>query len=59
MHEPRFECHVCDPHVWLPIAEMLVHFRVEHDIDIEEDVAKWPDGEWVVVDTTLEPEDFA
>jgi hypothetical protein len=35
---------------------ILGHLRGEHGI--EEELATWPDGEYVVIDKTLEPDDF-
>lgn len=33
------------------------HLRIVHDF--HEKPAEWPDGSPVIIDTTLEPEDFA
>ena len=49
-------CNLCRPPKPMPLDEILVHLRVEHDWD--EEPATWPDGELVIVDTTLEPSDF-
>lgn len=49
-------CNLC--HEDVPDEELVRHTLVEHDIDIDAEVEKWPDGEWVVYDQTLEPKDF-
>lgn len=36
--------------------EVLDHLRLFHDVDTEP--ARWPDGDVVIVDQTLKPEDF-
>ena len=36
---------------------LLGHLRGAHDMDVE--IAEWPDGAPVIVDLTLEPDDFA
>lgn len=41
----------------IPLDELVGHLRGAHDVDME--IATWPDGETVIVDNTLEPEDFA
>lgn len=59
MSEPSGEmgwCNLCVPPQRLPIEEILMHLRVEHDLDAE--IATWPDGQFVIVDETLEPSDF-
>jgi hypothetical protein len=48
-------CALCGENV--SVEELLLHLRVEHDMDVEP--ATWPDGRYVVIDTTLEPDDFA
>jgi hypothetical protein len=48
-------CGLCGERVMA--SELIVHLRVEHGI--EEDFERWPDGEIVVHDETLEPGDFA
>jgi hypothetical protein len=40
----------------MPVELLRGHLRGAHDVDIE--LAEWPDGEPVVIDTTLEPDDF-
>jgi hypothetical protein len=48
-------CHFCsDP---ISDVEMLHHFRVMHPQQTEE-FERWLDGEFLVVDETLEPGDF-
>jgi hypothetical protein len=54
MKGPIGICGLCGERV--AAADLIVHLRVEHDFD--EDVETWPDGTPVVVDTTLEPDDF-
>jgi hypothetical protein len=54
LDEPRAQCLVCGE--WMPLDEIMVHVRVEHDLDVE--FAEWPDGSPVVIDETLQPEDF-
>lgn len=51
---PVAYCNLCGARVL--VVEILVHLRVEHDVDAE--IEEWPDGEPVIIDTTLEPEDF-
>lgn len=52
---PTGICATCGERI--PAEALLAHLRDEHGIDAE--VATWPDGDPVVVDQTLEPEDFA
>lgn len=47
-------CHLC--HEPIPAAEFLDHLRVLHP-DVGQP-GQWPDGGWVVVDTTLNGADF-
>lgn len=48
-------CELCATEV--PTLELLVHITVHHAA-FSEPVLTWPDGKPVVIDTTLEPEDF-
>lgn len=48
-------CHLCADEV--PDVELLHHLRVIHPEQAEE-FERWLDGEFLVVDKTLEPEDF-
>jgi hypothetical protein len=48
-------CGVCGAR--LHHSEAQTHL-LTHGIDIERDAARWPDGEIVVVDQTLGPDDF-
>lgn len=50
-------CNLCTPPRRLQLDVLLEHMRVVHSQHIEIEV--WPDGEPVIVDLTLEPEDFA
>lgn len=47
-------CAVCGERI--PIEHLLGHLRGAHDLDEEPET--WPDGELVIVDETLEPDDF-
>jgi hypothetical protein len=38
--------------------DVLLHLSILHP-DVVEDFETWPDGSVVVIDSTLEPEDFA
>lgn len=49
-------CNLCRPPTPVPIADILVHIRVDHGVQVEP--MRWPDGQLVIVDTTLEPADF-
>lgn len=55
--EPMGFCNLCTPARRMPAAEILEHLREAHDF--HEEPATWPDGELVIVDQTLTPEDFA
>jgi hypothetical protein len=54
-------CGLCDEPTKLPVTAMFEHMRREHGFDPEsvDLFEKWPDGEIVIVDSALEPEDFA
>jgi hypothetical protein len=54
---PESHCHLCHT-TGLTTAELLAHLGTEHDVDLAVSAERWPDGELVVVDTTLQPEDF-
>ncbi len=52
--DPQAFCALCD---WKGSVELIVgHLRGAHDIDAEP--STWPDGSVVVIDSTLEPDDF-
>ena len=57
MTTPTVACGLC-PVDGLSLAEMAAHLYRAHGIDLATDVERWPDGEPVVVDMTLEPGDF-
>lgn len=48
-------CALCG--LTVPVEEIVEHLRDEHELEAEP--ATWPDGEVVIVDQSLEPEDFA
>lgn len=47
-------CALCGERV--AVAHLIEHLRVEHDLDAEP--ATWPDGSLVIIDQSLEPDDF-
>jgi hypothetical protein len=47
-------CEVCKEK--MDASEILDHLWLMHDINVEPE--RWEDGEVVIIDTTLEPEDF-
>jgi hypothetical protein len=49
-------CDICKTDV--RTTDLLSHISVYHP-DLYEPIETWPDGQPVVIDTTLEPEDFA
>lgn len=52
---PKAMCELCQE--WVPLREVLQHlhrFHPEH----YEGMDTWPDGEPVIIDMTLKPEDF-
>lgn len=49
-------CNLCDPPRRIETDALFEHFRIVHGRDVKP--MTWPDGEYVVVDTTLEPGDF-
>jgi hypothetical protein len=49
-------CNLCESPKRVPLDELFQHLREVHDF--HEEPATWPDGEWVIVDETLEPTDF-
>lgn len=51
-------CFVCEPPRNLPDGDFHEHMLVAHGIDVEAEVQRWSDGQPVIVDKTLEPEDF-
>lgn len=48
-------CFLCDPPALIPDGDALAHFERVHPTL---GVSRWPDGKPVVIDRTLEPEDF-
>jgi len=48
-------CELC----WAQVSvdEIEAHLREQHDLEVE--IMRWADGRPVIVDKTLEPEDFA
>jgi hypothetical protein len=48
-------CHLC--HETNP-PDLLDHIRIQHPDAWGDGPQRWPDGETVIVDTTLEPGDF-
>lgn len=57
MTGPTVSCGLC-PVDGLTLGEMVTHLHDAHGVDLGADLERWPDGEPVVVDATLEPEDF-
>lgn len=51
-------CNLCDPRTLHAEEELGRHLLEAHDFDIDKEVARWPDGEPVIVDVDPEPEDF-
>ncbi|HEY3259622.1 MAG TPA: hypothetical protein VGJ95_05025 [Pseudonocardiaceae bacterium] len=52
-------CHVCPPGCQnVPDDDMLDHLRVIHPDLYGDGPERWPDGRVVIVDMTLEPDDF-
>ncbi len=52
---PQAFCALCE---WKGSVELILgHLRGAHGID--EEPAMWPDGSPVIVDNTLEPDDFS
>lgn len=49
-------CHICDQDV--PSVELLDHLRVMHPDAYGDGPDRWPDGQVVVIDASLEPHDF-
>lgn len=49
-------CNLCEPPHRILIADLVEHLAVVHGY--EADVSTWPDGSPVIVDKTLEPDDF-
>lgn len=54
---PASHCHLCHT-TGLASAELLDHLRLLHPDAWGDGPDRWPDGEAVVVDLTLRPEDF-
>lgn len=48
-------CNLCD----VKVDGIFEHLATEHPEVFAEGIARWPDGEPVVIDSTLEPEDFS
>lgn len=49
-------CNVCEEDV--PSHDLMGHIRVMHP-DLYEEPLTWPDGSYVIIDESLEPQDFA
>lgn len=49
-------CLLC--HTDVPDEDLGIHMLQKHEIDMTNSVETWPDGSPVIIDTTLEPEDF-
>lgn len=49
-------CELCKTKV--PDPEILDHVRLLHPDEYGDGPETWPDGSLVIIDTTLEPEDF-
>jgi hypothetical protein len=54
--EPGAFCALCDPPRRVGAEHLFEHLRVVHGE--EPKLATWPDGELVIVDETLQPDDF-
>lgn len=52
------ECFKCSPPAHVPDEEMGQHLLDVHGIDVEAEVERWPDGAPVIIDNTLEADDF-
>lgn len=52
--EPMATCALCGER--FPLELILGHVAGAHDLDIE--IEEWPDGSPVIIDSTLEPDDF-
>jgi hypothetical protein len=51
-------CHLCPPgDDWVPDFDVANHLRVVHP-DVNDAPERWPDGQIVIHDLTLDPEDF-
>jgi hypothetical protein len=55
---PRATCLLCQPPEEAG-AGILEHLRIFHPEAYDDGFMRWPDGRLVVVDLTLEPDDFA
>lgn len=53
--EPTATCALCGER--FPLDLILGHLTGAHDLDVE--IETWPDGSPVIVDSTLQPDDFA
>lgn len=49
-------CNVCKTTV--PDLGLMDHLRLDHPDEYGDGPERWPDGETVIIDTTLEPGDF-
>lgn len=50
-------CNLCEPAKRMLDSEILAHLKNEHDVELH--FERWPDGEVVIHDSTLTPEDFS
>ena len=53
---PEGHCHLC--HEQIPGVEILSHLQDAHPEEYGEGFVRWPDGQVVQYDFTLEPKDF-
>lgn len=51
---PVATCALCERR--FAVENIWEHLRIVHGVEGE--IAEWPDGEPVIIDTTLEPDDF-
>lgn len=54
MAELRWTCHLCIAEVVFADLDVVADHMAGHGLEVE----RWPDDSPVVVDTTLEPEEF-
>lgn len=53
-------CHLCpSDNNRIPDGQGMEHLRLMHPTEYGDGPDRWPDGEMVSVDRTLEPDDFA
>lgn len=49
-------CNLCGHTIG--VEALAEHLLAVHGIDLDRELLRWPDGSPVIVDETLEPEDF-